>query len=294
MVRQDAGAPDDRYTWPTASTASEFARLIPEVIIMRVILILTAVAGLVVACGGSASEAPPGNNTPYTSDPNKTVVVGAGAAAGGGAAQTTSGNECVKLPSGACVDAKECGANERRDVIVDSAGKVVSVVCYPADATPTPVDAQGHVELGKTGNNEVVAIDGVADGVDVAGNVSSKGNNVTVYGQGAGVSVIGGNVTAEGNGFALRGVTVKGNVEISGGNNAVLVLCVIEGDVIITGNNTVIADCSILGKVILNGVNSVLVGNEIGNGISVSDANGNHQLDSGETGAAITCAAPKK
>lgn len=175
---------------------------------MRVNFILVLTAGFFVACGGSDASAPDGNNTPYTSDPNKTVVVGGGSAQGGAAAQTTIGNACVKLPSGECVDAKQCAAAERRDVVVDSGGKVVAVVCYPADSTPTQVDGQGNVELGKTGNNEVVALDGAADGVDITGNVTSKGNNVTVYGQGPGVSVIGGNVVAEGNGFALRGVTV--------------------------------------------------------------------------------------
>ncbi len=270
---------------------------------MRAILILTTVAGLVVACGGSESSTPIGNDTAYTSDPDKTVVVGAGAAAAGGVAQAGAGSECVKLPSGECADAKKCAAGERRDVILASNGKVAAVVCYPADATPTQVDSQGNVELGKTGNNEVVAIDGVADGVDIAGNVTSKGNNVTVYGQGAGVSVIGGNVVAEGNGFALRGVTVKGNVEISGGNNAVLVLCVIEGDLVIHGNNNVIAECSVLGKITIDGVNSVLVSNEVGKGIILSeakntvcdgnvvwtDANANHLFDAGESGAPITC-----
>lgn len=274
---------------------------------MRAIFIVTAVVGLVVACGGSESSELTGNNTPYTSDPNKTVVVGGGTTTGGSAAQTVSGNACIKLPSGVCVNAKECAVDERRDVIVDSAGKVVSVVCYPANATPTVVDSQGNVMLGKTGNNEVVAIDGAADGVDIAGDVTSRGNNVTVYGQGSDVSMIGGNVNAEGNGFALRGVTVKGNVEVSGGNNAVLVLCVIEGDVIITGNNTVIAECSILGNVTINGVNTVLVGNEVGRGVSLTDAkntvcdgnvvwtdaNANRLLDSGESGAPITCEAPK-
>ena len=276
---------------------------------MREIFILVMAAGLVVACGGSDAPAPDGNNTPYTSDPNKTVIVGGGLAQGGTSAQTTAGNGCVKLPSGACVDAKQCAATERRDVVVDSVGKVVAVVCYPANATPTQVDAKGNVELGKTGNNEVVALDGVADGLDITGNVTSKGNNVTVYGQGPGVSVIGGNVVAEGNGFALRGVTVKGNVEIAGGNNAVLVLCVIEGNLVIHGNNNVLADCSVLGTITIDGVNSVIVGNQVGNGISIADAkntvcdgnvvwtdaNANHLLDSGESGAVISCSsAPSK
>lgn len=253
---------------------------------------------LVAAVGCGGSDAPPPNDTPYTSDPNKTTVIGGA----GGTYTTPQGNDCITLASGECVKPQtECKQGERADVIVDSKGKVVEIVCYPASATPTPVDSSGNVELGKE-NKGVVSIDGAVDGIDVAGNVDSSGNNVVVYGQGADVSVIGGNVDADGNNFSMRGVTVKKTVTISG-NNATLVLCVIEGDVIVKGNNTVIADCSIKGKVKIEGNNTILVGNEIGGGIDLTDtkntvcdgnvawndANANGVLDPGETGAALTC-----
>lgn len=268
---------------------------------MRAFWLGTSVLCFLVACGGSDAAAPSGNDTPYTSDPNKTVVVGSGAAAEGTNAQASAA--CVTLPSGACVDAKQCAAGERRDVIVDAQNRVVAVVCYPANSAPTVVDAQGNVVLSKTQNDGVVAVDGTADGVDIAGNVSASGNNVTVYGQGPGVSVIGGNVAATGNNFAMRGVTVQGNVDVSGGNNATLVLCVIEGDVHIVGNNNVIADCDVLGNIIIEGVNNVLVGNHVAGTITVSDAknmvcdsntqwtdaNANKVFDPGEAGAAIAC-----
>ena len=271
-------------------------------------LLVTVLAS---GCGGSdaGGEVPPGDNTAYTSDPVKTVVVGGAAASTPAGAQ--SGTGCVTLPSGQCVEAKSCGAGERRDVVVDSAGKVVAVVCYPADSTPTVIDAQGNVDLGKTENGGVVAVDGAADGVDITGNVTAAGNNVTVYGHGPDVSVIGGNVTATGNNFAMRGVTVQGNVQISGGNNATLVLCVVQGDVHITGNNNVIANCDVLGNIIIEGVNNTLVGNHVGGTITIADAknqvcdgnlkwtdgNGNKAFDAGEAGAALTCSSvvvPKK
>jgi hypothetical protein len=266
------------------------------------------VLGIVIGCGGSESSAPPGDDTPYTSDPDKTVVIGAagGAAGASGASDAQSGSGCVTLPSGECVDAKACGAGERRDVVVDSKGKVVAVVCYPADSAPPVVDAQGNVELGKTQNNGVVAVDDKADGVDITGNVTAAGNNVTVYGHGADVSVIGGDVTATGNNFAMRGVTVMGDVSVSGGNNATLVLCKVLGDVHIVGNNNVIADCDILGNVVIEGVNDTLVGNHVGGTITVgeknevcdgntkwTDANANQTFDPGEAGAAVPCSAQK-
>jgi hypothetical protein len=271
--------------------------------IMRQHLRVVAVSTILVACG--SDDAPPqGDNSAYTSDPDKTVVISASAGAGT-TAQSSGG--CVALPSGQCVDAKKCAAGERRDVIVDSANKVVAVVCYPADSTPPAIEAPGDVNLGKTDNNGVVAIDGADDGIDVAGNVTAPGNNVVVYGEGAAVSVIGGKVDATGNNFSLRGVTVKQNVHVVG-NNATLVLCAVEGDVILEGNNNVIADCSILGKVEIRGVNNVLVGNEIGGGLSLgadkntvcdgnvlwTDSNANHLVDPGESGGLISCGGKPK
>jgi hypothetical protein len=264
---------------------------------MRSILSFSASILVVAACG-SSGDGQSGNDTAYTSDPNKTVVIGG--AGGENNAQSPTG--CVTLPDGTCVDAKECKAGERRDVVIDSKGKVVAVVCYPADAAPPIVESTGNVDLAKE-NKGVVALDGNADGVDIAGNVTSNGNNVTVYGQGPAVSVIGGSVTATGNNFALRGVTVKGNVEIGGGNNAVLVLCVVEGNVTITGNNNVIGDCDILGNVVINGVNNTLVANHVGGTITITDAknsvcdgntkwtdtNQNRVFEAGEAGAALTC-----
>ncbi len=266
---------------------------------MRTVLLGLGITFVSIACGGSSDDSVPGD--PYTSAPNTTVVVGAGSGAGT-VTRTPAGGECIQLPSGECVRPQDkCKNGERADVVVDSKGKVVEIVCYPASSNPTPIDGQGNIELGKE-NKGVVSIDGADDGIDVAGDVTSSGNNVTVYGQGAAVSVIGGKVTAEGNNFAMRGVTVKGNVEVSG-NNAALVLCVVEGDVIIRGNNTVIADCTVLGKIRIDGNNTVLVANEVGQGIALSDAkntvcdanvawtdaNGNKLLDPGETGAAISC-----
>lgn len=255
--------------------------------------------------GGDAAAVPAGDNTAFTSDPGKTVVIGGTAAAAPNNAQ--SGTACVTLPSGQCVEAKSCGAGERRDVVIDSSGKVVAVVCYPATSTPPVIDGDGNVELGKTDNGGIVSVDGNADGVDIRGNVSAPGNNVTVYGHGAGVSVIGGSVTATGNNFALRGVTVQGNVEVSG-NNATLVLCSVQGNVHIVGNNNVIANCDVFGDIVIEGVNNTLVGNHVLGHIQISDAknlvcdanltwtdtNANKTFDAGEAGAALTCDAMAK
>lgn len=257
-----------------------------------------------VACGEDEAPIAAANN-PYGSQPNTTVVVGGGPGAGT-VTTTPSGDGCIQLPSGECVKPQQkCNAGERADVVIDSAGKVLEVICYPAGAAPTPIDGSGNVELGKE-NKGVVSIDGVVDGVDVAGDVTSSGNNVTVYGEGPGASVIGGNVDAQGNNFAMRGVTVQRNVTVEG-NNAALVLCVIEGDLVVRGNNLVVADCLVTGKIRVEGNNAKLVANEVGGGIEIegngtvcdanvawTDSNGNKALDPGESGAAITCGERKK
>ncbi len=274
---------------------------------MRAILLPLATLTLVVACGGSSEEAPAGDDTAFTSDPNKTVVVGGAAAGSATSAGAQSSSGCVTLPSGECIEAKSCADGERRDVVLDSAGKVAAVVCYPADAAPPEVNSDGNVELGKNDNGGVVAIDGAADGVDIAGNVTAKGNNIVVYGSGPEVSVIGGNVDATGNNFSMRGVTVKGDVTIGSGNNATMILCVIEGNLRITGNNNVVAECVVKGNVEIDGNNNVLVSNAVGGTITVSDsknlvcdgnvswndANGNKVLDAGEKGAALECTTKK-
>ncbi len=267
---------------------------------MRSFFVPLSALSLVVACGGS--DPPPGDNTPYTSDPGKTTVVG-GEPGALDAANAQPTGDCVRLPDGTCAEAKSCGANERRDVILDSAGKVVAVVCYPADSAPPNIDAQGNVTLDKNDNNGVVAVDGTADGVDIAGDVTAQGNNIVVYGHGIDVSVIGGTVNATGNNFSLRGVSVLGDVNVSGGNNAALILCRIEGNVHIVGNNNVIADCDILGNVVIEGVNNTLVANHVGGEIRITDAknsycdgnfdwndtNTNKLFEVGEAGEPILC-----
>src|SRR5688500_1699343 len=100
---------------------------------------------ILIACGGDDGGAVQGDNTPYTSDPNKSVVVG-GQTPSDAQVGTTG---CVTLPDGRCVDAEKCKDGERRDVIVDSTGKIVDVVCYPANANPPVINEQGDVDLAK-------------------------------------------------------------------------------------------------------------------------------------------------
>jgi hypothetical protein len=234
----------------------------------------------------------------YTGASDRTVVVGDGKRA---VFVTPDGQDCIQVGTSCVKPQDKCGEGARADVIVDSKGNVVEIVCYPplAEGTP-PKDAQGDVDLAKE-NGGVVTLDGTADGADITGNVSANGNNVTVYGQGAGLSVIGGSVTAGGNNFSMRGTTVQKDVTING-NNGTLVLSDVLGDVTVNGNNVVIAECTIFGKLVINGNNAKLVANRVAGGITIegketlcesnvafSDANGDKVVTSNELGAALTC-----
>lgn len=249
----------------------------------------TTVAFALVACGGEDEK----TADKFGSEKGVTTVVGDGK--GGSAYLTPEGDECLEVElDEECVRPQDkCGADQRADVIVDQNGKVVEIVCYPGDDAPPTVDGEGDVDLDKE-NNGVVAVDGDDDGVDVEGNVTSRGNNVTIYGEGADVSVIGGNVSADGNNFSARGVTVKGDVTINA-NNGTLVLSVIEGDVIYNGNNFVMAETTVLGNVKITGNNAKLLGNKIAGTLEIigkeSLCDGNVKYVDGQAGEALSCSA---
>lgn len=242
-------------------------------------------SGALVACGGD--EAEPGGPAPdkFGSAEGVTTVIGDGK--GGTAYVTPDGKEeCIDIV-GECVKPQDkCGDGQRADVIVDSEGKVVEVVCYPADDEAPTVNEDGDVDLDKE-NNGVVSVD------EIQGNVTADGNNVTVYGDGPDSSVIGGNVTATGNNFSMRGVTVKGNVDVTA-NNGTLVLSVIEGDVVYTGNNFVMAETVVLGNVKITGNNAKLLGNSIGGTLEINGkealCDGNRKrLADGQLGDELSC-----
>ena len=244
----------------------------------------------IVACGGGSSGEVPASATPYTSKSDETVVVGDGK--GGAVYATPAGAGCLQIGAECVKPQDKCGAAARADVIVDSAGKVVEIVCYPPASNPPNVEATGTVDLDKE-NKGVIALDGVDDGLDIAGDVSSKGNNVTVYGQGTKVSVIGGSVAASGNNFSLRGVTVKGNVTIKG-NNATLVLCAIDGNLTIEGNNAVVAECVVSGRVTITGNNSKLLSNKVQGPLQVNGTSTTCDANVSFAGAALSCGDTKK
>lgn len=262
-----------RTTCRLSSTSASFALAVFALVL----------APALAACGSDEAEIGPADK--FGAAPGTTTVVGDGA---GGTAYVTPGAGACLDVKGECVKpAERCGENARADVIVDSSGRVREVICYPAgDAAPT-LEQKGDVDLDKQ-NNGVIAIDAADDGVDIEGNVTSKGNNVTVYGGGPAVSVIRGNVEADGNNFSARGVTVKGDVTIDA-NNGTVVLSVVEGNVVYTGNNFVLAETTVLGNVKIVGNNALLFGNRIHGTIEIDGKNAVCDGNVDANGAAIGC-----
>jgi hypothetical protein len=170
---------------------------------------------------------------------------------------------------GAAVDS--CGDDAYADVVLDEQHDVLDVLCYPGNATVRELGVE-TVASAEAGNHTVLVLDDVDDGADVSGNVTLTGNGAVVYGSGAGVSVIGGDLIIEKNNAIVRGVRIQGNVTVSK-NNVRFALCEIDGDLTISANNATVAECVVHGQVRIEGNNAVFVRNELGSNDTLSGKN---------------------
>jgi hypothetical protein len=208
------------------------------------LLALAALAG----CGAESSEVVA---TPYR--PGEATLVGEQA----GGELTQLDTACEELD---CSEVESrCGDRAAADLIVDADGNVVDVICYKQEVNVDVAEVD-VIQSAEAGNNTVLVLDDVDDGLDVEGDVTISGNNAIIYGSGPDTSVIGGTVDIQKNNAVVRGVRILEDVTITK-NNAQLAFCVIEGDLIITGNNATLAECVVFGKVTLKGQNTVLVQN---------------------------------
>lgn len=246
-------------------------------------LALTTLAG----CGSVAF--PGGDNRTIVISPDGTQSYG-----------NPSGNDCLTLPSGECVrPQQQCGVGAHAEVVVSADGKIQDVVCFPDKAQSyTVVDNQPAVSVeGK----EIVVLDRAADGPDVAGNLDINGSNAIVYGQGPGLSVIGGNVNVIYNNGIVRGISVLGDTTFIGNDNT-FYYCVIYGNVTIQSNGNVLSACDIYGNVTVIGNNNELralriqgtVSNQGSNNVCsadvrFTDTNLNKLIEPIEIGSALSC-----
>jgi hypothetical protein len=166
---------------------------------------------------------------------------------------------------------ERCGESAYADVVVDAQGNVLDVLCFRANAEIQEL-GPAAVATASAGNNTVLVLDGNDDGLDVTGDVVLTGNNAVVYGQGADVSRIGGNLAIDKNNAVVRGVSIQGNVTIDK-NNAQLSFTEIHGDVTIAANNTTLVECVIFGQIHITGVNTLLVQNRFSGPRALSGKN---------------------
>jgi len=166
---------------------------------------------------------------------------------------------------------ERCGQDAYADVVVDEQGHVLDVLCFRGNATIQEIGSAA-VASASAGNNTVLVLDGEDDGADVTGDVVLTGNNAVIYGRGADVSAIGGNLQIDKNNAIVRSVSIQGNVSIDK-NNAQLSFTEIHGDLIIDGNNATIAKCVVFGHVQISGVNTVLVQNRFAGERTLSGKN---------------------
>jgi hypothetical protein len=165
--------------------------------------------------------------------------------------------DCIDLDGACARPQKACGDHGVADILIDDSGAVIDVICYPtAGVWIEDVDT----DIDHSRNDRVWVFDAVDDGIDVVGDVTIDGNNVVLYGRGADVSVIGGDLDIVKNNAVVRGLRIAGDVTIEK-NNASIVDCVIEGDLTIRGNNTSIALCDVWGTLTIEANNTALVRN---------------------------------
>jgi hypothetical protein len=256
----------------------------------------TLVSFGLVACGGGARS----HEVPWEAP--RTQIIDSDRTAENVAAP--EGQDCLHVAGAdGCIKPQDkCGEGISSDVILDTDGKVLQVICYPKgdELSVEEVNAE-QGDIPQTDNNAVLALDGADDGADVMGNLSIDANNVVVYGKGPDVSVVAGDVSVDGNNIIIHGVRIQGNVDVIA-NNAYFVDCVIEGDLTIDKNDAVVSSCDVLGKTIVRANNAALTANRFASApvfegknarcaddYLATDANMNDQLSDDALGAAITC-----
>jgi hypothetical protein len=264
----------------------------------RVVAFAVVCCGMVGACGDDNA----GRQLPYPTD--KTTLIGdydnPKDLAGYRTVTTPDGDACINLDDVCVKPQAECGEDAVADVLLDDQGNVVDTICYPTGGVAVET-VEG--DLKKLGNDVVLVLDDKDDGVDIDGDVTIDGNNVTLYGHGPDTSVIGGDLHIDKNNSLVRGVRVEGDVVIDK-NNPSITNCVIEGDLTILGNNVSIALCEVWGKLTIEGNNAILVGNHFASPPAVkgkntvcngnfefADADADGKIADSEVGAAIDCSA---
>ncbi len=205
---------------------------------------------------------------------------------------------CASEPCRAVLD--ECGGNAYAEVVLGTPGNVLDVMCYPGDLGVREIGSAPFETIGEE-SDTVFVFDALEDGADLLGEVTVTGDGDVLYGAGAEVSVLGGNLGIDGERTVLRGVTIRGDVTIDK-NDAKLSLVQINGDLTINGNGVTLSESIVHGDVLVVGSNTVLARNLLegvaslqGTNLACSlnqrfdDADGDRVIDDAELGVEVAC-----
>lgn len=203
--------------------------------------------------------------------------------------------------SAVCVAVRErCGGDAYAEVIVNTPGDVLDVMCYPGDLSVREIEPAPFDTIGEE-SNTVFVFDARDDGADMLGEVTVSGDDDVLYGAGAEVSILGDGLRIDGERVVVRGMTIRGDVTVDK-NDAKLSLVQINGDLTINGNAVTLSESVVHGDVHLVGSGVVLSRNLLQGTTELSsnqlachlnqrfdDADADRQIESSELGGEIDC-----
>jgi len=200
-----------------------------------------------------------------------------------------------------CLAVRErCGPGAYAEVIVDTPGDVLDVMCYPGDLSVREIEPDPFDRIGEE-SGTVFVFDAEDDGADMLGDVIVSGDDDVLYGAGAGVSVLGDGLRIEGERVVVRGMTIRGDVTVDA-NEAKLSLVQINGDLTINGNGVTLSESVVHGRLHLVGSATVLSRNLLQGVARLSairlachlnqrfdDADADRLIDASELGGEVDC-----
>jgi hypothetical protein len=195
---------------------------------------------------------------------------------------------------------ERCGGGAYAEVIVDTPGNVLDVMCYPGHLGVREIGTDPFDTIGDE-SDTVFVFDAEDDGADMLGEVVVSGDDDVLYGAGAEVSVLGEGLRIDGERVVVRGLTIRGDVTVDK-NDAKLSLVQINGDLTINGNGVTLSESIVHGDVHLVGSSTVLSRNLLESAAFLSannlgchlnqrfdDLDGDRSIDGSELGAEVDC-----
>lgn len=200
-----------------------------------------------------------------------------------------------------CLAVRErCGADAYAEVIVETSGELLDVMCYPGHLSVRELEPDPFDRIGEE-SNTVFVFDAQDDGADMLGEVVVSGDDDVLYGAGAEVSVLAEGLRIDGERIVVRGLTIRGDVTIDK-NDAKLSLVQINGDLTINGNDVTLSESVVHGELHLVGSGTVLSRNLLEGAERLSainlachqnqrfdDADADRSIDASELGGEIDC-----